>query len=179
MEYFEKQIESERVYTGKIVNVRRDIAELHNGTRVRREVVDHPGGVGIIPVDSDGKIIAVRQFRYPFMEELLEIPAGKLEPGEDPLECAVRELSEETGYSAGRFVSLGSVYPSPGFCSEILYLYLATDLVPGRAHPDENEFLNVDKISFEEFEAQIYSDRVRDAKTIAGVFRAKKYLEKR
>ena len=96
MEFFEKQIESNVLYCGMIVNIRRDVAELKNGARVSREVVEHPGGVGIVPVTNDNKILMVRQYRYPMEEELIEIPAGKLDDGEDPFDCAVRELSEET-----------------------------------------------------------------------------------
>ena len=143
MEFYEKTIESESVYEGIIVNVRRDIAGLQNGKQVAREVVEHPGGVGIVPVTKDNKVLMVRQYRYPMGEELLEIPAGKLDAGEDPLECAVRELSEETGCTAGRYVNLGASYPSPGFCKEILYIYLALDLQPGDMHLDENELLRV------------------------------------
>ena len=177
MEYYEKQVGSETVYEGLIVKIRRDVAELQNGGRVPREVVVHPGGVGIIPVTKDNKILMVRQYRYPMEEELLEIPAGKLDEGEDPFECAVRELSEETGCTAGRFVDLGATYPSPGFCKEVLYLYLALDLQHGDMHLDENELLSVEQVGIDELIEKIMANELPDAKTIIGVLKAKRYLD--
>ena len=177
MGFFEKQIETETMYRGLIVNVRRDIAEMGNGVRVPREVVEHPGGVGIIPVTSDGKILMVRQFRYPMGEELLEIPAGKLDNGEDPYECAVRELSEETGCTAGKLVDLGAMYPSPGFCRETLYLYLALDLQKGQMHLDENELLSVEAVGIDELIDMIMANKLPDAKTVIGILKAKRYLD--
>lgn len=173
----EKTLSSKVVYTGRIVKVKQDTAELQNGKEVYREVVEHPGGVTVIPVDENMNVISVRQFRYPFMKETLEVPAGKLEYGEDPFECAVRELSEETGITAGRMISLGSIYPSPGYCSEILYIYLALDLCYGCAHPDEDEFLNVLKVPLDEFIDLIMRDEVHDAKTVVAVLKAAKYLK--
>lgn len=178
MEYIEKQISSRRNYTGLIVNVRTDEAELFNGVRVPREVVEHPGGVGIVPLDADGNVIAVRQFRYPMMEMLLEIPAGKLEPGEDPRECAIRELSEETGFSAGELIDLGASYPSPGYCKETLYLYLARDLAPGETHPDENEYLHVEKVPLDTFVEEIMQNEIRDGKTMIGILKTKMFLDR-
>ena len=123
MDCTEKRIDGEVKYKGVIVTVRLDRAELANGKIVRREVVEHPGGVTILPVDENGICTMVRQFRYPFGRLILEAPAGKLEPGEDPKECAVRELSEETGYSAERWVDLGACCTSPGFSSEVLHIW--------------------------------------------------------
>ena len=177
MVFFEKQIETKTVYSGLIVKVRRDIAELQNGARAPREVVEHPGGVGIVPVTSDNKVLMVRQYRYPMEEELLEIPAGKLGNGEDPFECAVRELSEETGCTAGRFIDLGATYPSPGFCRETLYMYLALDLQHGEMHLDENELLSVEQFGIDELIERIMANELPDAKSVIGVFKAKKYLE--
>jgi len=177
MEFFEKQIETSTLYEGIIVNVRRDVAQLQNGVIVPREVVEHPGGVGIVPVTADGKVLMVRQYRYPMGEELLEIPAGKLDNGEDPLECAIRELSEETGCTAGKFVDLGAMYPSPGFCRETLYVYLALDLLSGEMHLDDNEFLSVEAVDIDELVNMIMKNELPDAKTIIGILKAKKYLE--
>lgn len=177
MSFTETPVTTKTVYEGLIVNVRADKARLDNGKIVDREVVEHPGGVTVAAVTERGTMLAVRQFRYPFGEELLELPAGKLERGEDPLECAKRELSEETGYSAKNWVSLGKLYPSPGFCEEILYIYLATDLTAGVAHPDEDEFLSVCEVSFEQINALIASNSLPDAKTIVGAMKAERYLQ--
>ena len=149
MKFFEKQIETKTVYEGLIVKVRRDIAELQNGRRSEREVVEHPGGVCVVAVTNEGKVLMVRQYRYTMGEELLEIPAGKLEKGEDPFECAMRELSEETGYTATKWIDLDVIYPSAGVYSEMLYQYLALDLQPGEMHLDENELLSVEEIDID------------------------------
>ena len=178
MEHFEKQIETQTLYRGLIVNVRRDVAELQNGGRVPREVVEHPGGVGIIPVTRDNKVLMVRQYRYPMEEELLEIPAGKLDEGEDPYDCAVRELSEETGCTAGQLIDFGAIYPSPGFCRETLYLYLALDLQYGEMHLDEGELLSVEAVDIDELINRIMSNALPDAKSIIGILKAKQYLGK-
>ena len=177
MQFYEKQIDTQAAYKGIIVNVWRDTAELQNGCRVVREVVEHPGGVGIVPVTKDGNVLMVRQFRYPMGEELLEIPAGKLEDGEDPLECAARELSEETGYTAGRFIDLGVSYPSPGYCKEKLYIYLATDLLCGEAHLDENELLSIEEVAINDLIDKIMANELSDGKTIIGILKAQRYLE--
>ena len=177
MKFYEKQVETETVFKGMIVNVRKDVAELQNGNRADREVVEHPGGVGIVAITNDNKVLMVRQYRYPMEEEILEIPAGKLDGGEDPFECAVRELSEETGYTAARYVDLGAIYPSPGFCRETLYLYLALDLQPGEMHLDENELLSVEQVDIDELIAQIMANKLKDAKSVVGVMKAKLYLE--
>lgn len=179
MVFFEKQIETKTLYKGLIVNVRRDIAEMGNGVQVPREVVEHPGGVGIVPVTSDNKILMVRQFRYPMGEELLEIPAGKLDNGENPYECAVRELSEETGCTSGNLVDLGAVYPSPGFCRETLFLYLALDLQSGRMHLDENELLSVEAVRIDSLVDMIMANKLPDAKSVIGILKAKRYLDSR
>jgi ADP-ribose pyrophosphatase len=176
---YEKTIEKNTVYEGVIVNVRRDKAELVNGNVVGREVVEHPGGVTVIPVEPDGTVWCVRQFRYPFGREMLEVPAGKLERGEDPFDCAVRELSEETGLTADEFVYLGPCCTSPGFSTEVLHIYLALGLHPGNMHLDPDEFLNVEKYSLDALVEKVMSGEIDDAKTIIAVLKAKKYLEDR
>jgi len=178
MSFYEKQIETEIVYSGLIVNVKMDIAELQNGKKVKREIVEHPGGVCIVAVTGESKVLLVRQFRYTIKDELLEIPAGKLEKGEDPFECAVRELSEETGYKANEWIDLGVIYPSAGVYSETLYQYLALDLQPGEMQLDENELLSVEEIDIDELIELIMANKIRDAKTIIGVLKAKNYIEK-
>ena len=174
---FEKRIDGETLYKGIIVNVHMDHAELEDGSIVRREVVEHPGGVTIIPVADDGTVWCVRQFRYPFQREMLEAPAGKLEKGEEPLPAAIRELSEETGLSAGRMVYLGGCCTSPGFSTEVLHIYLALDLSQGEAHPDEGEFLNVEKHSLASLTDMVMSGEIDDAKTIIAVLKARRFLE--
>ncbi|MDR2590893.1 MAG: NUDIX hydrolase [Oscillospiraceae bacterium] len=176
MKFFEKQLESKTVYEGIIVNIRRDIVELSNGKKSEREIVEHPGGVGIVAITDEQKVLLVRQFRYPMQEETLEIPAGKLEYGEDPYLCAVRELSEETGYIAGRYIDFGPMYPSPGGNGEILYLYLALDLQKGEMHPDEGELLSLEQYDFDEVIAMIMRNELKDAKTIVGIMKAKEWL---
>lgn len=179
MDYWEKQIDTEEKYKGVIVRVRLDRAQLHNGQTVRREVVEHPGGVSILPIDDQGDCAMVRQFRYPFSRMMLEIPAGKLEYGEDPRECAVRELSEETGYTADELVYMGSFCTSPGFSTEVLHLYLAFGLHAGKSHPDEGEFLNVEKIPLKTLSEMVMRGEIDDGKTIVAVLKAEKYLAAR
>ena len=179
MEYFEKQIRSEEKYKGIIVRVRLDDAELHTGKLVKREVVEHPGGVAIFPVDADENCYLVRQFRYPFGEMILEAPAGKLEKGEDPLDCAVRELSEETGFEAERLVDLGSCYTSPGFSTEVLHLYLALGLHAGKSHPDQDEYLNVERIPLGTLSDMVMRNEISDGKTVIAILKAEKYLRQK
>ena len=176
MEITEKKVDSELKYHGVIVDVYLDHASLIDGKIVKREVVDHPGGVGIIPVDSDENCYMVRQFRYPTNQMLLEIPAGKLERGEDHYDCAVRELSEETGFTCDNLSYLGYFYTSPGFSNEVLHLYLATGLHEGEAHPDEGEFLNLEKIPLKDLVKDIMSGEIIDAKTVIGILKVNNLL---
>ncbi|MEG1632414.1 MAG: NUDIX hydrolase [Oscillospiraceae bacterium] len=177
MAYFEKRVDGETVYEGIIVRVRRDRAELCNGKTVGREVVEHPGGVTILPVEEDGTVWCVRQFRYPFGREMLEAPAGKLDAGEAPRDCAVRELSEETGLRADSLIYLGACCTSPGFSTEVLHIYLALGLHRGEMHLDENEFLNIEKHKLSELSDMIMRGELDDAKTVIAVLKAKIYLE--
>ena len=177
MDMTEKTLESREVYRGRILRVREDRVRLPNGKEGVREVVEHPGGVTILPVDEDGTCYMVRQFRYPMGRMMLEAPAGKLERGEDPAECAVRELSEETGFTADKYVYLGANCTSPGFSTEILHIYLALGLHPGRSHPDAGEFLNVEKHALSELTDMIMRNEIDDGKTLIAVLKATKYLE--
>ena len=177
MELFEKRIDGELKYKGVIVDVICDRAELCDGRIVRREVVKHPGGVSILPIDEDGNCYMVRQFRYPAQKVLLEVPAGKLEYGEEHLSCAVRELSEETGFTADRFEYMGAFFTSPGFSTEKLHIYLALGLHAGVSHPDDGEFLNVEKLSLSELSDMVMRGEIEDAKTIIAVLMAEKYLK--
>lgn len=178
MDYTETLYERLDGYKGLIINTHLDKVTLQNGGTSLREVVEHPGGVAVIPVDEDGYVYCVRQFRYPVGEHLLEIPAGKLEYGEEPMSCAVRELSEETGITAKIYTDLGKIYPSPGFCRETLYIYMATGLTCGIAHPDENEFLDVHKLHIDELHRMVMDNNITDAKTAIAILKAKAFLGK-
>ena len=177
MDYTEKTLEREEIFRGRIVYLHKDAVRLPDGSETSREVVEHPGGVTVIPVDSDGAVYCVRQYRYPYGEHLLETPAGKLEPGEDPLECAVRELSEETGFTAENYVYLGALYPSPGYCRETIHIYLATGLTPGKVHLDAGEFLDVERYTLDELADMVMKNELKDAKTVTAVLKAKHYFE--
>ena len=179
MEYFEQRIDRDDKYHGIIVDVHLDHVRLDDGSIARREVVEHPGGVTILPVDEAGNCYMVRQFRYPAGHMMLEAPAGKLEYGEDHRECAVRELSEETGFTADELLYLGGFYTSPGFSSELLHIYLALGLHAGESHLDEGEFLNVEKLPLQELVDMVMDNQVEDAKTIIAVLKAEKVLKAR
>ena len=143
-----------------------DKAELPNGATAAREVCLHPGGVGVLPLDENGMVTLVRQYRYPFHELVLEIPAGKLDKGEDPLECGKRELEEETGFKAKEFISLGFLYPSPGFANEVTHLFFARGLYQGATNPDEDEFLDIEEVDIEKVREMIAQNKINDAKTV-------------
>ena len=176
-DYLERRVDGELKYKGVVVDVYLDRAELVDGTVAKREVVRHPGGVTVLPVDDDGFCYLVRQFRYPVGHMMLEAPAGKLEYGEEHRLSAERELSEETGFSADELIYLGGVYTSPGISTERLHLYLALGLKAGESHPDEGEFLNVEKHSLKELTELIESCEIDDAKTLAITYKALNYLQ--
>lgn len=173
MELKETTLSSEKIFDGRILHIRRDTVRLPDGGEGVREVVDHPGGVCVLALDSQNRALLVSQFRYPYEKVLWEIPAGKLEVGEDPARAAIRELKEETGAVAGEFTSLGELYPSPGYCGEIIRMYFARELTFGEAHLDEDEFLNVERFPFGQLVERVLSGEIRDAKTIAAVLKAK------
>ena len=175
----EKTVDSTEVFAGEMLHVYRDNIELPNGKMATREYVKHVGAVAVVALTENGSVVMEKQYRYPARRVVTEIPAGKLEYGEDPYDCAVRELSEETGITADNIVSLGQIYPSPGFCREVLHLYLATGLHNGQAHPDAGEFLDVLRVPFDELVEDVMSGRLRDGKTVAAVLKTKIYLEGR
>lgn len=179
MELSEKKISSELKYSGVIIDVCLDRAELCDGRTVRREVAVHPGGAAILPIDDEGFCYCVRQYRYPVGTALLEAPAGKLDISEDPAACAERELSEETGFTADEIIYLGSVYSSPGFSTETIHIYLALGLHAGTSHPDDGEFLNVERHHIDELFAMSMSGELRDGKTLIAVMKAKAILDSR
>ncbi len=175
----EKTVSQNYIFKGKIINLRQDIACLPNGNNATREVIEHPGGVSVVAINDNDEIIMVRQFRYPYMENVLEIPAGKRDSkDENTLDCAIRELKEETGATAKSFISLGEIYPTPGYCSEIIYIYLANELEFGECCPDEDEFLETVKIKFDKAVEMVINNEIKDAKTAVGILRAKAILNR-
>lgn len=171
MDLLEKTVEQKTIFEGRVIDVRVDRAELPNGKIATREVVEHPGGVTIAALTEKDELLFVRQFRYPFRKLLLELPAGKLEKGEDPLEAGRRELIEETGMAAGRFEPIGKMYPTPGYCSEIIYMYAAFGLSYQGQRLDEDEFLEVERIPLREAVRQVLGGEISDAKTQLGVLK--------
>ncbi len=167
----EKTLSSEYKYKGRIISLRVDKAELPDGRVSGREVVEHNGGVCVAAVTEDNEIYMVKQFRYPYKEVIYEIPAGKRDGDEDPLGCGIRELREETGMTADEMVSLGQLYPSPGYCGEIIWMYAAKGLHKGDADLDDGEFLESEKIPLEKAVEMIMSGEIKDAKTQAAVLK--------
>ena len=175
----EKQKDSKYVYKGAIIKLRLDIAVLPNGKLARREVIEHPGGVCVLPIDVNGDVLLVRQFRYPYMAETLEAPAGKRDKSgdSDPLACGKRELKEETGATAKNYIPLGTLYPSPGYTNEIIYMYAATGLSFGEAQPDDDEFINLVRIPLETAVQMVVDGEIKDSKTQAALLKAEILLK--
>ncbi len=171
MEFTEKTINSELIFDGRVVKLYKDSVELSTGQKTFREVVKHSGGVVILAFKGD-KILLVKQFRYPMKEVMLELPAGKLEQGEDPFEAAKRELEEETGYCANKWTDLGYVYTSPGYSDEKLYLYKAEDLEFTHCHPDEGEIIQAFEYKYDDVLKMIDNGQINDAKTLCALMRA-------
>lgn len=169
--YHEETLSSKELYSGRVFRIELDEVRLPNGKTGSREVVRHNGGVTVLALDESDNILFVRQHRYAYGEVLLELPAGKREPGEDPALCGMRELEEETGYRAGKFEPLGRVYPSPGYVDEVLYLYLATELEKTTQKLDEDEFLTVEKIPLEEAVELCMNGGIVDAKTMVSILK--------
>jgi ADP-ribose pyrophosphatase len=169
-------INTETVYLGKAFDVRRDQVLLPDGKKTSFDVVVHPGAVTLIPVDSDGRILFVRQFRYAVGEELLELPAGTLDEGEEPQACAHREIREETGMSAGRLKKIGEFFLVPGYSTEFMHIYLAADLKPDPLPGDEDEFITVEAVEQEKIPELISRGILRDAKSLSAIFLAEPYL---
>lgn len=176
MDFTEKQTATKQEFKGRIFAVRRDEVLLPNGKTGIRDVVESGNAVVILPVDEYNNTWLVRQYRYAQGRMLLEAAAGKMEKGEDPVDCALRELREETGLRAGRLISLGSIMPSPGFLTEILHLFLALELTQGDTDPDEDEFINVEKHSMDSLHRMILDNEITDAKTIAIYYKAADYM---
>jgi len=172
----EKTLSTQTIYNGRIITVRNDTVELPNGNHAGREVVEHSGGVCVLPLTDCDHVVMVKQFRYPYGEALLEIPAGKLEHGEEPLECGKRELLEETGCTAEKFEFLGKLYPTPAYCTEVIHMYLARGLCEGKNSLDTDEFLDVVKLPFDKVIDMIFRNEIPDAKTQLAMLKAKVLL---
>ena len=173
----ERTLNSERIYQGKIVALRVDTVELSSGRTTKREIVEHGACTAIVAIDSGDNVLLVRQYRKPVEKVLLEIPAGLVEQGEKPLDCARRELEEETGFSAERWEKLGFFYTSPGFCTEDMHLYLATGLSPAKRDADYDENIEMVRVPLTTIPELIASGEMCDAKSIAGLLMALRKLQ--
>lgn len=173
MNLTEKKLSEEYIYKGRIIRLRKDKALLPDGNEALREVIEHPGGVGVIPIDEEGNVYLVRQFRYPYMEETLEIPAGKRDPGEEPIVTGKRELKEETGAEAKTYKYLGELYPSPGYCGEIIHMYAAKELTFSDKNPDDDEFIDTVKMPLAEAVERVMNGEFKDSKTQAAILKLK------
>ncbi|MGK9477726.1 NUDIX hydrolase [Melioribacter sp. OK-6-Me] len=170
-----KVIKSNIVFEGKVFSVKVDDIQYNgSGNLATRQVAVHPGGAVVLPLKSNGKIIFVKQFRYPHNEFVIELPAGKLDKGEDPQKCALRELKEETGYSSEKVIKLGKIYTTPGFCNEVLHIFLAENLIDGEhAREEGEEDMELLEMTLEEAEEKILKGEIVDAKTISGLMMLK------
>ena len=164
--------ETEKTYKGRAFDVRWDRVRLPDGRTTKLDVVEHADAVTILPVDSQGKVWFVRQYRHPAGLELLELPAGTLEPGEDPKDCALREIQEEIGMGAGSIRKIGEFFLSPGYSTEFMYIYLAEDLYPSTLPQDADEFIQVEKYSLEEVWELARRGQIQDSKTLAAFYLA-------
>jgi ADP-ribose pyrophosphatase len=162
-------IHSEEKFKGRVFNVRQDQIELPNGKLARVDIVEHGDSVTIVPIDDKGRVWFVRQYRHPTGGEILELPAGVIDPGEEPEECALREVREEIGMSAGQIRKVGEFYLAPGYSTEYMHVFLAKDLQEDPLDPDEDELISIEKIPLEDTYPMIHSGQIVDAKTIAAL----------
>lgn len=176
MNYEEKTIAEKHIYSGNIINVELVTVTLPDGRQATRDIVMHPGASAVIPLNEKGELYMVRQYRKPIEAVSLEIPAGKLDHGEDPQICAERELKEETGLSANKITHLASVHSTPGFSNEILHLYAATGLSEGESCADTDEFISTEKFAVTQLEDMVLNGEITDAKSIIGIFLADKII---
>ena len=174
----EKRIDGEYLYKGKIINLRVDNALISNGNVAKREVVEHNGGVCVAALTDKNEILLVKQFRYPYMEFTLEIPAGKRDGNEEPLTCGIRELREETGAKAETIISLGEMYPTPGYCTEILWMYAAKGLSFGETDLDEDEFIEVSRVPLKEAVDMVLNGEIKDAKTQTAILKVNELVRR-
>ncbi len=169
---FEKTLDTTPIFDGRVVKLRRDTVLLENGEKASREVIEHSGGVCVLPLTDNNEILFVKQFRYPFKSVLLEVPAGKREKGEEPLTCGIRELKEEVGAEAEKITYLGKLYPTVAYDTEVIYMYLAEGLSFSSQHLDEDEFVDVVKIPFEKAVEMVMNDEIPDSKTQLAILKA-------
>lgn len=171
MKLFEKTLDSQEIFDGRVIHVTVDTVELEDGKTSKREVVSHPGGVCVAALTEDEELLFVRQFRYPYKEVVLELPAGKLEKGQNPLENGKRELLEETGAIGREYLSLGKLYPSPGYCGEIIHIYFCKIDRYEQQKLDAGEFLNVEKIPLKKALEMVLNNEIPDAKTQTAIMK--------
>ena len=165
MDFSEKTVKKDYIFRGEVINLRVDTVTTPSGNTATRELVEHPGGVCVVPLFDDGTVIMEWQYRRPFDTNTFEIPAGKLFKGEDPLQCGMRELEEETGYCAKKYTYLGKMLPTPGFCGEIVHMYLAQELYEGTLNRDTDEFMEIERVPLDELVDKVLSGEIVDAKT--------------
>ncbi len=178
MDFSEKTVNTDYKFIGEIIKLRVDTVTTPGGNTATRELVEHPGGVAIAALTDERKIIMEWQYRRPFDRNVYEIPAGKMDPGEDPLSCGKRELEEETGYRADNFMYLGCMLPTPGFCSEVLHMYVATGLTQGQTHRDTDEYLELEQVPFDSVVEKILNGEIVDAKTCVAVLKVNELLRR-
>lgn len=176
MDMTQKVVKTKEIFDGRVVKLRVDTVQLPDGRLAEREIMKHPGGVGVIAIDEDKNVLMVRQFRDAAKRIMLEIPAGKLEYGENPLECGKRELVEETGFRAAKFEHLGEFFVTPAYCEERINIYLASELTKECQNLDDGEFVEVEKISLDTLFDMVMHNEIADAKTIIAVLKAKQLL---
>lgn len=172
----EKVLNEQSVFSGRVIKLSVLDVELQDGSQSKRELVKHPGAVAVLPIDAEGNVLLVRQFRIAAGRVLTEVPAGTLNVGEDPLLCAERELQEEVGYRPGKLESLGGIFVAPGYTTEFIHLYLATDLQEARLEQDADEFIEVDRVPFAQVIDMIERGEIIDGKSIVCVLRAARKL---
>lgn len=178
MKHYEETLSSIEIYKGKVVNLYSDKVKLEDGRNTVRDVIRHSGGVCVAALDENMSLLMVSQYRYPFGKELLELPAGKLEPGENPKDCGLRELEEETGYSSNSLQSLGDLYPTPAYTDEIIYIFYTKDLIKATQHLDEGEFLTLRKVPFWIAYNMVLNGEIKDAKTQIAILKLSSILKK-
>jgi ADP-ribose pyrophosphatase len=176
--FTEKTLSSQTIYQGRIIHLHVDEVELPDGKASKREIVTHPGAVAVVPLDADGNVLLVRQYRHAAQRVLLEIPAGTLKANENPDDCVRRELQEETGYKPSKLEKLGGIFVAPGYTTEYIHLYLATGLIESRLDMDEDEFIEVERVSLDQAVELIRSGEIADGKSVSALLMVKDRLHR-